>query len=183
MILRTSGFTLLELAVVIAIIAVLATVVFLNFISSKAAANEETALATVRMIAMSEETFRTTSGNGRYTGDVTVMENYGIEAKDDMAHGGCSFYVFTPGYTVSVWVYSSAGVLTKGRDGSFYTIKAVPQGTLLPAPSLESSVEGRYCFFGRNGVLLRRVVVTDTNHADDSGKEIIANWNGYETIR
>jgi prepilin-type N-terminal cleavage/methylation domain-containing protein len=62
------GFTLIELLIVIAVIAILAAIAIPNLLSSRKAANESSAISSVRTLITAEETYR--SRYGTYTATI-----------------------------------------------------------------------------------------------------------------
>src|SRR5947208_2289102 len=61
---REKGFTLIELLIVIAVIAILAALAIPNLIGSRKAANETSAIATMRTVVTSEESYKSRNLGG-----------------------------------------------------------------------------------------------------------------------
>ena len=95
------GFTLVEIMIVVAIIALLAAIAIPNLLGARRTANEAAAKANIRTLATELETYSAGTGNGAYPADVATLQGVSVAATKYCAAPcttdgmGCGGYVYT----------------------------------------------------------------------------------------
>ena len=119
------GFTLIELMIVVAIIAIIAAIAIPNLLGSRKAANQSTAIANLRNLATAQETYAAGHSNkyAYYFDDLNFLTNEDDTA--DLVRAGYHYYLEVNSKTSPTdwWAYAIA-VTTDDGDYRYFVDKS-----------------------------------------------------------
>ena len=123
---KQKGFSLIELLIVVAIILIIAAIAIPNLLRSKIAANESSAVGSVRTIGTAEVTYSSSWGSG-YAAAITQLGG-AAPCVAATAAAACLIdpLLSTAPNTKSGYVFSAAGVLPVAGVNNGFEVNAAP---------------------------------------------------------
>jgi type IV pilus assembly protein PilA len=150
---KQKGFSLIELLIVVAIILIIAAIAVPNLMRSKIAANESSAISSLRTINTSEVTYATIYPSVGYSNDLLSL---GGPAAACSVPGGASAAMSC----IVDDVLAKATTLATAKSGYFYTysLGAAVGGintsySVTATPTIVGTAGQRYFFTDQSGVL------------------------------
>jgi len=146
---KQSGFTLIELMIVIAIIAIIAAIAIPNLLEARKSANESAAISSLRTLVTTQQLFRDSDRDGDGLADfaesLTALQNNGNLIDSTLASGNKQGYTFamTAGASNLSWSCTAIPVSNKTGTRRFFADESgVIRFSVSATPSASSSPLG-----------------------------------------
>ena len=122
---KQKGFSLIELLIVVAIILIIAAIAIPNLLRSKMAANEASAVGSIRTINTAQVTYSSSWGTG-YAAALANLGDGGANPCVAAAATACLIDGVLAGGTKSGYTFTSAGTLANAGVNNGFQVTATP---------------------------------------------------------
>jgi type IV pilus assembly protein PilA len=116
------GFTLVEIMVVVAIIALLAAIAIPNLLRAKISANDAVAKATLRALSSASEMFATTNSGNYPTAVASLTGATPPYMNKDYCSQTISGYVYNCSFNIGYYTFTATPVTVRTTGTTTYTI-------------------------------------------------------------